>query len=535
MQTINLPKMDVNSHTLCTAKSWVLSKRQLCDLECLLTKVYSPLNEFLDRENYDLVCETMRLKNGALCPMPITLDVSSAFAAECEFGEEIVLTNQENQPLASMMVHAIWKPNKKREAELVFGTSDKRHPGVAYLFDKAGDWYLGGAIRALHPIIHYDFLNYRHTPEELKQLFKIYGWSNIVAIQTRNPLHCGHFELMQQALAIDEARLLIHPVIGMTMPRDIDPVIRMKCYEKIIQRLPSLHAQLSVIPMSVRMAGPREALWHALIQKNYGATQVIIGQDHASPGLDNQDRAFYSSHDAQSLCEAHAKEIGINILALPPIVYQKNKLKYVSIHDVGPEDTFFEISSRELRRKLESDENIPDWYLFPDILTILKKAYPPKRNQGYTLFFTGLPRTEKLTIAHALLDKIIEANARTITFLNDEVIQKHTFNQDVNIQYLGFMAAEITKHHGIALCVATAPSTSVRQNTREHVSYHGGFIEVYVSTPLQPEDAYEPPTSPEVMIEATTVSIDEAVNQILNTIEALGYSWRHASEEMQVA
>jgi len=536
MQTLTLKDATVNNPTCSLAKSWVLSKRQLCDLECLLTHVYFPLEGFLDRENYDSVCQTMRLKNGALCPMPVTLDVTSSFASECEFGEEILLVNEENQPLASMIINAIWKPNKKQEAQLVFGTIDKHHPGVAYLYEKAGDWYLGGEITTLKPMIHYNFLNYRHTPAELKQLFKVYGWSKIIAFQTRNPIHRAQYALIRQATETEDARLLIHPVIGMTMSGDVDPVIRVKCYEKILQRFAPHYALLSIVPMAMRMAGPREALWHALIQKNYGVTHFIIGRDHASPGLDGQNHAFYSIDAAQTLVQEHAKEIGIDILAFPTVVYVKEKSKYVSINDIGPEDTPLDILESELHRKLESCENIPDWYSFPEVLTILKKAYPPKLTQGYTIFFTGQLCSGKSTVVNALLDKLLETNARTVTLLDS----------DTPILPLGFMAAEITKHQGIVLCAAIAPLASVRQVIRENVRQYGGFIEVYVSSPLlrgEDQDVkgsygvnnpFEPPISPEVTIDIISVSVNHAVDKILNKIESLGYSWRHSLQELHV-
>lgn len=555
MNTSNSQEATVIQPIFANAKRWRLYKRQLCDLECLLTNVFAPLKGFLDRENYDSVCQSMRLKNGALCPMPVTLDVTSSFAAECEFGEEILLVNGENQPLASMIIHAIWKPNKKEEAQLVFGTTDKHHPGVAYLYEKAGDWYLGGEITALKPMIHYDFLNYRHTPAELKQLFKVYGWSKIVAFQTRNLIHRVHFELIRQVMEEEEARLLIHPVIGMTMLGEIDPVIRIKCYEQLLRRFLPYHALLSLVPMAMRVAGPREALWHAIIQKNYGATHFIIGPDHGSPIFENQNCVYYPMDSAQVLVEEHAKEIGINIIAAPRMVYVKEKSHYISMNNIDGGEAPLQISSKELIQKIASHENIPDWYSFPEVIAILKKAYPSRLTQGYTIFFTGAAGSGKSIIANALLGKILEANARTVTLVDGDTLQKQLFTEsdhakdhhDKHTLRLGYIAQEITKHHGIVICTAIAPFASVRQHIRESICRYGGFIEVYVTSPVYNsekkasegsyyEDAiYEPSEIAEITIDTSHTYVNEAVDQILNTIESLGYTWCHPSQELHKA
>ena len=538
-------------------KAWTLSKRQLCDLECLLNGAYAPLTGFLDTHDYESVCNTMRLTNGTLWPIPITLDVPESFALQLQAGEQIILADDENTPLALLTVTSNWQPNKDHEAHTVFGANDIKHPGVQYLHEQAGAWYLGGKITALSTPTHHDFVEYRHTPAQLKQLFKIYGWSKIIAFQTRNPIHRAHYELTLRATVAANAQLLIHPVVGMTKPGDVDHVTRVKCYEQVLKKYPQQRVMLSLLPLAMRMGGPREAVWHAIIRKNYGVTHFIIGRDHAGPGLNSQGVLFYDPYAAQELVLEHAEEIGIEIMPFPAIVYVKEKAAFLSNDEISAQDTIEDISGTELRRRLENRLDIPDWFSFPEVIQVLRNAYPPRYQQGYTLFFTGLSGAGKSTIAKAVLAKLIESNQRSVTLLDGDIVRKNLSSElgftktdrDINIQRIGFVAAEITKHKGIAICAAIAPYADMRQSIRNTISQHGGFIEIYVSTPVAVckqrdikglykkaelglitgftgvNDPYEEPTNPDIEINTSNMSINDAVQLILLTLDQRGFRW----------
>ena len=511
---------------------------------------------FFDKQDYESVCNTMRLSNGALWPMPITLDVSEAFALKVQLGEQIILADDENTPLALLTVTANWQPNKAHEAYAVFGTNDIKHPAVQYLYEQAGSWYLGGKITELSAPIHHDFAEYRHTPAQLKQLFKLFGWSKIIAFQTRNPIHRAHYELTLRAAEAVDAQLLIHPVVGMTKPGDVDHVTRVKCYEQVLEKYPKQRAMLSLLPLAMRMGGPREAVWHALIRKNYGVTHFIVGRDHAGPGLNSQGKPFYAPYAAQELLLEHAAEIGIEVIPFPAIVYVKEKAAFFSMNEISDQDTIEDISGTELRRRLENRLDIPDWFSFPEVIQVLRRAYPPRREQGYTLFFTGLSGAGKSTLAKAVLAQLMASNQRSVTLLDGDIVRKNLSSElgfskadrDINIQRIGFVASEITKHKGIVICAAIAPYAEMRQSIRQMIKQHGGFIEVYVSTPVSVckqrdikglykkaeqglivgftgvNDPYEEPLNPEIEINTASTSISDAVRIILSEIERLGFS-----------
>lgn len=533
-----------------------LSRRQLCDLECLLNGAFAPLNGFLDEDNYNSVCANMRLRDGTLWPMPITLDVSEAFSTQTVLGESILLTNDENTPLALLTVSSNWKPNKISEAQLVFGTMDKKHPAVSYLEDQAGAYYLGGTVTPLSPIVHYDFIEHRHTPAQLKQLFQVFGWEKIVAFQTRNPIHRAHYELTLRAAKAVNAHLLIHPVVGMTKPGDVEQLTRVKCYEQILKKYPNQSAMLSLLPLAMRMGGPREAIWHAIIRKNYGATHFIVGRDHAGPGLDSLGAPFYDPYAAQHQLLEHAPEIGLEILPFPAIVYVKEKARFLAVNELEPTDTIEDISGTDLRRRLEMRLDIPDWFSFPEVVQALQAAYPPKHQQGFTLFFTGLSGAGKSTLAKAVMARLLETTQRTVTLLDGDILRKNLSSElgfskedrDTHILRVGYLAAEITKHKGIAICAAIAPYTKTRQRIRESISQYGGFIEIYVSTPISAckqrdikglykkaeaglikgftgvDDPYQEPLDADVVIDTSMMSVVDSVQAVFSAIERMGFT-----------
>jgi sulfate adenylyltransferase len=539
-----------------TTKFLTLTARQLCDLECLLNTAFFPLNGFMEKEDYDSVCANMRLANGALWPMPINLDVSESFAQTLQYDEQILLTNAENTPLATLTVKSIWQPHKEHEALTVFGTTDVKHPGVNYLFNTAQNWYIGGPVAQLSPILHYDFVEYRHTPLELKQLFKSYNWSKIVAFQTRNPIHRAHYELTLRASTAINAQLLLHPVVGMSKPGDVDHVTRVKCYEHVLNYYPKQNVCLSLLPLAMRMGGPREAIWHALIRKNYGVTHFIVGRDHAGPGLDSQGKEFYHPFAAQQQLLAYADEIEIEIINFPAVVYSEKRQAFLTMSEVQDDDQIKDLSGTELRYRLENRLDIPEWFSFPEVLNVLRNAYPLRATQGYTVFFTGLSGSGKSTLAKALIAKIYERQQRSVTLLDGDIIRKNLSSElgfskadrDLNIRRVGFVAKEITQHKGIAICAVIAPYAAVRQEIKSMISQVGGFFEIYVATSVDVckkrdikglykkaelgiitgftgvNDPYEAPTNPDLVLDTAKINVMDAVELIIETIEKAGFT-----------
>lgn len=536
-------------------KSWDLSSRQLCDLELLMNGGFSPLKGFLNQDDYLSVCENLRLTTGELWPIPITLDVTENFANQVSIDEKIVLRDPENVPLAILHIESKWKPSKREEALLVFGTEDSTHPAVNYLFNHAGNWYLGGKILGIQLPTHYDYVGHRHTPNELRKIFNQKKWDKIVAFQTRNPMHRAHFELTLRAATSEKCHLLLHPVVGMTKPGDIDHHTRVRCYEKVLENYPPELSFLSLLPLAMRMGGPREALWHTLIRKNYGATHFIIGRDHAGPGKNAQNVSFYDPYAAQQLVMEYAEEIGMKIVPFNAVSYIENKATYLPADEIEAGDKVLDISGTDFRKMLHQSLEIPEWFSFPEIINTLKKRHPPKHAQGFTVFFTGLSGAGKSTIANALLVKLLEREDRQITLLDGDIVRKHlsselTFSKehrDLNILRIGYVASEITKHRGIAICAPIAPYNTTREQVRENIEQYGGFIEVYLSTPIETceqrdrkglykkarqgivknftgiDDPYEIPIDAEVVLDTSKVSVVEAIQIILLKIEKMGY------------
>ena len=332
--------------------SWDLTARQLCDLDLLLNGAFSPLEGFLGQADYAKVCDEMRLESGILWPIPITLDVGEEFAADASEGDTIALRDVEGVLIATMAVSDIWQPDKESEAKRVFGTTDPSHPGVDYLMNRAGPIYLGGKVHGIEPPTFYDFKLLRDTPSELRGRFRKLGWRKVVAFQTRNPLHRGHQELTFRAAREAEANLLIQPVVGMTKPGDIDHFTRVRCYEHVLDQYPEQTTTLSLLNLAMRMGGPRETLWHAIIRKNYGCTHFIVGRDHAGPGKDRNGKPFYGPYDAQELYRQHEEELDITMVPFKMMVYVENKAEYLLEDEIGPDDKALNLSGEEFRRRL---------------------------------------------------------------------------------------------------------------------------------------------------------------------------------------
>ena len=536
---------------------WDLTERQLCDLELLANGGFSPLDGFMNQADYERVVTDMRLADGTLWPMPITLDVSEAFAGRLATGDQVVLRDPEGVALAILTVSDIWRPDRAAEAEAVFGTRDTAHPGAAYLLQRSHPVYLGGRVEALELPSHYDFPHLRLTPAETRARFARSGWRRVVAFQTRNPMHRAHVELTFLAARQAEANLLIHPVVGMTKPGDVDHYSRVRCYEHVLHKYPEQTTALSLLPLAMRMGGPREAVWHAIIRRNYGCTHFIVGRDHAGPGKDSQGDEIYGPYDAQALVTEHAAELGIEMVPFRMMVYVQERAGYAPIDEVDEaRETVMNISGTEFRRRMREGLEIPDWFGYPEVVAELRRTYPPRARQGFTLFFTGLSGSGKSTVANAVMVKLMERGGRAVTLLDGDVVRKHLSSElgfskehrDLNIRRIGFVAAEITRNGGAAICTPVAPYASTRRDVRAMVeAANGGFIEIHVATPIEEcerrdrkglyakaragqitgftgiDDPYEAPVEPELRIDTTDCTPDEAAQQVLLKLESLGY------------
>ena len=536
--------------------SWDLTSRQTCDLELLMNGGFYPLQGFLGKKDYINVVENMRLADGTLWPIPITLDVSKSFSDELKTGQKIALRDQEGVILATLEISDIYIPNKEKEAKNVYGEDDQAHPAVNYLYNTAGNVYLGGAIIGIQPVVHYDFRARRNSPNELRSFFRKVGWHRVVAFQTRNPLHKAHQELTFRAARDAQANLLIHPVVGMGKPGDIDHFTRVRCYEAVLDQYPAATTTMSLINLAMRMAGPREAVWHGLIRKNHGCTHFIVGRDHAGPGKNSRGEDFYGPYDAQVLFEKHQNEMGIEMVDFKNMVYVQERAQYEAQEEISDPDnvTILNISGTELRRRLSEGLEIPEWFSFPAVVNELRKSKPQRSKQGFTVLFTGFSGSGKSTIANALMVKLMEMGGRPVTLLDGDLVRKNLSSElgfskehrDLNIRRIGYVASEITKNGGIAICAPIAPYSNTRNAIRKEIEHFGAFIEIHVATSIEEcerrdrkglyklaregkikeftgiSDPYDIPKNPEIRLETENVDVDNCAHQILLKLESMG-------------
>jgi sulfate adenylyltransferase len=536
--------------------SWDLTGRQLCDLELLLSGGFSPLRGFMTKADYEGVCHNMRLAGGVLWPMPITLDVTEDFAKKLTPGtSKVALRDPEGVMVAVLQVEEVWQPDRQAEAKAVFGTASAVHPGVDYLLNRGNGWYVGGKLEGVQDPSHYDFKTIRQTPAELRAEFARMGWRRVVAFQTRNPMHRAHVELTFRAAKMVEANLLIHPSVGMTKPGDVDYFTRVRCYQLLLSKYPAGTAKLSLLPLAMRMGGPREAIWHALIRKNHGVTHFIVGRDHAGPGKDSDGKNFYGPYEAQELFKKHEKDIGVTMVPFSMMVYLEEQDTYVPDNEVPTGARVLNLSGTDLRDRLNEGREIPAWFTYPEVVKELRRSYPPRHKQGVTIFFTGLSGSGKSTIANVLLTKFLETGGRPVTILDGDLVRKHLSSElgfskehrDINIRRIGYVASEITKNGGIAICAPIAPYEATRKHVRQMIEPYGGFILVHVATPIETceerdrkglyakaragivkeftgiSDPYEVPEKAEVVINTAELSAEEAAQEIILHLEQQGF------------
>lgn len=535
--------------------SWELTPRQSCDLELLLNGGFSPLQGFMSRSDYESVCSGLRLKSGLMWPMPVVLDVTEEFAKSLGRGATIALRDPEGVMLAALHVEEVWQPDRTCEVQSVYGTTDPVHPGVEHILQRTNPFYVGGRIEGVQPPAHYDFRALRLGPAELRAEFARLGWRRIVAFQTRNPMHRAHQELTLRAAKKVEANLLLHPSAGLTKSGDVEYYVRIRCYQALVSKYPKDTVRLALLPLAMRMAGPREALWHAIIRKNYGASHFIVGRDHAGPGNDRNGKPFYGPYAAQDLLGKHQEELNVTMVPFKMMVYLAEQDSYVPEDEVSSGAKTLSLSGTDLRHRLEEGKEIPAWFTFPDVARELQRSYPPRYRQGFTVFFTGLSGAGKSTIANVLRVKFLEMGGRPVTLLDGDIVRKHLSSElgfsrehrDINIRRIGFVASEITKNGGIAICAPIAPYDSIRKEVREMIEPHGGFILIHLSTSLDVcesrdrkglyakaraglvkqftgiSDPYEAPTDAEVVIDTSDLTPEEAAQVVFLHLERKGF------------
>ena len=534
-----------------------LNKRQLCDLELLLNRAFYPLRGYLNRADYESVLDGMRLSDGTLWPIPVCLDVTTDLAKSLTPGQPVALTDEEGFMLAILTIEEIWAPDKNREAEAIYGTNDpSKHPSVNLLLNKMGSRYLAGTLEGIQLPLHYDFREHRLTPSETHGLFTRNGWRNVIGFQSEANLHCAHREMTLRAAREAGGSIFLQPVVGLTHPGDLEHYTRVRCYREIVKKYPKSMISMGLIPLAMRRAGPREALWHAIIRKNYSCSHFMVADDHGDPFADgNGEERFYPRHTAQEMVKAHEKETGIKMVALKKMVYVEDKAEYLPEDEVKPDVNVKRISSAELRRRLEKGLDIPEWFSYPEVVAELRRAYPPRSKQGFTIFLTGLSGAGKSTVAKVLIVKFMEMRDRPVTLLDGDIVRQNlsselTFSKDhrnLNITRIGFVASEITKNGGIAICAPIAPYEESRRHNRELISRYGGYIEVYLSTRLEIceqrdrkglyakarahkikgvtgiDDPYITPSNPDITIDTSELTPDEAAQEILLYLEEHGY------------
>jgi sulfate adenylyltransferase len=529
-----------------------LSERSVCDLELLATGAFSPLTRFIGAVDHQRVLDEMRLANGYLFPIPLTLPVASDEPIHLD--QDVALRNSKNELLAVMTVDEIYRWDLREVAHKVFCTDDLRHPLISEMHSW-GRVNVTGRLRVIQLPRHYDFREMRLTPAQTRAVMEARGWNTVIAFQTRNPLHRAHEEMTKRAVQELDGALLLHPVVGMTKPGDVDHYTRVRTYKALAQRYYDPNRiLLALLPLAMRLSGPRGALWHALIRRNYGANHFIIGRDHSSPGVDSHGKPFYGPYDAQKLVEKFQDELGIKVIPFKQMVYLPEEERYEEFCPEISHKLIASISGTQVREDyLNNGTKLPSWFTRPEVAEILAEAYPPRHRQGCCIWFTGLSGAGKSTTAE-ILTLLLSEHGRQVTVLDGDVVRTHLSkglgfsreDRDTNIRRISFVASEVVRHGGIAICAAVSPYRATRNDARTMVG-HDRFIEVYVNTPLKVceerdtkgmyskarqgqildftgiDSPYEAPLDAEIEIETLEYSPEENARLILAHLVQTGF------------
>lgn len=529
-----------------------ISQRSLCDLELLATGAFSPLDRFMGKADYERVLTEMRLTNGVLFPIPVTLPVDEESLPS--WGEQLTLSDARNNTIAVMQIEEVYHWDELREARLALGTTDPRHPLVSEM-DTWGNVYISGELKVIDLPNYHDFRELRKTPAQVRKELSAMGYEKVVAFQTRNPMHRIHEELTKRAAEEVDGSLLIHPVVGMTKPGDVDHYTRVRVYRTLVENYyqPS-RTMLGLLPLAMRMCGPREALWHAIIRRNHGATHFIIGRDHAGPGKDSNGNPFYGPYEAQKMLAQYGEELGVYPIEFKELVYLADEDRYEEGTNIPKDARIFSISGTEVREDyLAKGEILPEWFTRQETAEILKQMYPPRHEQGVCLWFTGLSGSGKSTTAEILTSLLLE-RGRQVTLLDGDVVRTHLskglgFSQDdrdTNILRIGFVAGEIARHGGIVVAAAISPYRSTRNEVRKMVGDER-FLEIFVDTPIEVceerdvkglyararrgqikgftgvDDPYEVPVDPEITLHTVEIGPEENAGKIVEILETRGF------------
>lgn len=541
-----------------------LSDRSVCDLELLAIGAFSPLKGFMGSKDFQSVLDDMRLSSGHIFPIPVTLPVDAD--ADIQVGQDIALRDSRNSLLAVMTVEEVYEWDHAEVSQKVYGTQDPRHPLVAEM-SGWGRRNISGPIRVVELPSRYDFQDLRLTPAQTRSRLEALGKSNVVAFQTRNPMHRVHEEMTRRAAAEVNGVLLLHPSVGMTKPGDVDHYTRVRTYNTLVKRYyQNGGAVLSLLPLAMRMGGPREALWHAVIRRNYGANHLIVGRDHAGPGVDSTGKPFYGPYDAQQLVEKFSEELGVKPVPFSELVYLPGEDRYEENSKVEPHVKTASISGTQVRDDyLNKGKTLPAWFTRPEVAKILQDTYPPRYRQGSCLWFTGLSGSGKSTTAEVLTILLLE-HGRQVTILDGDVVRTHLSkglgfskeDRDTNIRRIGFVASEIVRHGGMVICAAVSPYRATRNEIRNLVG-PDQFTEIFVDTAIEVceqrdvkgmyakarrgevtgftgvDDPYEAPLNAEITLDTVNYTAEENARSILNYLLAKGFVQHDGHEEHQTA
>ncbi|WYZ45532.1 hypothetical protein EsH8_VIII_000848 [Colletotrichum jinshuiense] len=537
--------------------SLVLTERHLCDLELLLNGGFSPLEGFMTEKDYNGVVKDNRLADGNLFSMPITLDVSQQTIDELSIkaGARITLRDlRDDRNLAILTVEDVYRPDRTVEAIEVFGSDDDTHPGVKHLFNNTNEFYVGGKLEAIQRLAHYDFLDLRYTPAELRLHFEKLGWNKVVAFQTRNPMHRAHRELTVRAARSQQANVLIHPVVGLTKPGDIDHFTRVRVYKALLPRYPNGMAALALLPLAMRMGGPREAIWHAIIRKNHGATHFIVGRDHAGPGKNKNGKDHYGPYDAQVAVQKYSDELGIKMVEFQEMIYIPDRDEYQPANEITPGTHTANISGTELRNRLKTGKEIPAWFSYPEVVKVLREQNPLPAQKGFTIFLTGYQNSGKDQIAKALQVTLNQGGGRSVSLLLGETVRHELSSElgfsredrDKNVARIAFVASELTRSGAAVIAAPIAPYEEARKQARDLIEKSGPFFLVHVATPLEyaektdkrgiykkarageikgftgVDDPYEAPSKPDLVVDVEKQTVRSIVHQIVLLLESQG-------------
>ena len=529
-----------------------LSDVAICDLELLAVGGFSPLRSFMGKDDYRSVVQDMRLSDGTLYPVPVTLPVARDSVPPLD--SKIALRDPHNNILAVMNVEDIYRWDFSDAASGVFGTLDMRHPAVSRMHGH-GRYNLSGRLSVLALPAHRDFRTLRLTPAQTREKLQKLGRANVVAFQTRNPMHRAHEEMTRRATRKIDGTLLLHPAVGLTRPEDVDHYTRVRTYKALVDNhYDAGRTLLSLLPLAMRLAGPREALWHAIIRRNYGASHLIVGRDHAGPGTDSTGRPFYGPDDARELVERYAEETGVEPIGFDEFVYMPQYDRYEEVSRLPDGARTMTLSGTQMRRDyLEAGEPLPAWFTRPEVNRILADSYRPRHRQGVCVWFTGLSCSGKSTTAEALTSLLME-HGRQVTLLDGDVVRTALSrglgfsreDRDANILRIGYVASEIVRHGGVAVCAAISPYRAARESVRSLVG-PDRFIEVFVDTPLEVceqrdqkgmyamaragklvgftgiDDPYEAPLRPDITLDTVSNSAEQNAFSILDRLSACGY------------